>query len=164
MHRGLRSGADRAVSGEQVEIAHLPRRFADEAQPIGRAAQEDVATDSITAEQPRARLAHRVEALKPELEPERDLLRARILLRILRQQQARFEEREPRGHDEIIGGDLELQRARFGEIGQIMLDQLQDRDLREIDLLRAGQVEQQVERSLPAVERQGQLIRLADRR
>ena len=36
-------------------------------------------------------------------------------------------------------------------------------DLREIDLLRAGKVEQQVERPLPPVEGQVELLRLADR-
>jgi len=32
-----------------------------------------------------------------------------------------------------------------------LLDELEDRDLREIDLLRAGQIEQEVERTFPAV-------------
>ena len=131
--------------------------------PSGAAAQEDVAADPVAAEQPRAGLAHRVEPLEPQLQPQRDFFRARVLLRVLGQQQAGFEISEPRRHHEIIGGDLQLQRPRFGEIGQILLDQLQDRDLREIDLLRAREVEQQVERPLPAVERQVQLIGLADR-
>ena len=44
-----------------------------------------------------------------------------------------------------------------------MLDQLEDRDLCEVDLLRPGKVEKQVERTFPPVEGQIQLIRLADR-
>ena len=131
--------------------------------PSGAPRSEHVAADAVAAEQPRARLAHRVEPLQAHLQPQRDLLGARILLRVLGQQQAGFEVGEPRRHHEIVGGDLELERARLGEIGQILLDQLQDRDLREIDLLRAGEVEQQVERPFPAVEGQRQLIRLADR-
>ena len=64
---------------------------------------------------------------------------------------------------EIIGGDLQLERTRLIEIGEILLDQLKDRDLREVDLLRPGEVEQQVERPLPAVEAQRQLVAVADR-
>ena len=50
------------------------------------------------------------------------------------------------------------------QIREILLDQLQDRDLREVDLLRPREIEQKVERALPPVERQIELIRLADRR
>jgi len=51
----------------------------------------------------------------------------------------------------------------LAKINEILLDQLQDRDLREIDFLRAGKVEQQVERPLPPIEGQIELLRLADR-
>ena len=163
VHRRLGSRANDAISGEQVEIAHLPRRLADEPQPFGSSAQENVAADAVAAEQPRAGLAHRVEPLQAHLQPKRDLLGARVLLRILGQQQAGFEVGEPGRHHEIIGRDLELQRSRLAEIGEILLDQLEDRDLREIDLLRARQAQQQVERPFPAVEVERQLIRLPDR-
>ena len=109
--------------------------------------------------QPGARLAHRVEPLEPQLEPERDLLGARVGLGILGQQQAGFEVGEPRRHDEIIGRDLELERAGLRHELEILLDQLEDRDLREVDLLRARQGQQQVERAFPAVEVEGQLVR-----
>ena len=78
VHRRLGARPDRAVSGEQVEVAHLPGGLADQPQPFGRAAQEDVAADPVAAEQPRPRLAHRVEPLQPQLQPQRDLLGARI--------------------------------------------------------------------------------------
>ena len=110
---GLGARANHAIGRKQVEIAHLPGGLADQPQTFGRAAQEDVAADAVAAEQPGARLAHRVEPLQPQLKPQRNLFRARILLRILGQQQAGFEISEPRRHHEIIGGDLELQRPRF---------------------------------------------------
>ena len=163
VHCRLGARPDHAVSREQVEIAHLPRRLADQPQALGSPAQEDVAADPVAPEQPRARLAHRVEPLQPQLQPQRDLFGARILLGILGQQQAGFQVSEPRRHHEIIGGDLELQRPRLVEIGEILLDQLQDRNLREVDLLRSREIEQQVERPLPAVEGQRQLVGLADR-
>ena len=80
-------------------------------------ANEDVATDAVPAEQPGARLAHRVKPLQPHLQAKRDLLRAWVLLRILGQEQAGFQVGQPCRHHEIIGRDLELQRARLGEIG-----------------------------------------------
>ena len=141
----------------------MPGGSADEPHPFRRTTTKNISPDPISSQQPGARFAHRIQSLQPELQPQRDLLRAGVLFRVLGQQQAGFEIGEPRRHHEIIGGDLELQRACLREVGEILLDQLENRDLREIDLLRAGEIEQKVERPLPPVERQGQLIRLADR-
>jgi len=43
-----------------------------------------------------------------------------------------------------------------------LLDELQDRNLSEIDLLRPRQIQEQVERAFPAVEIERQLVRVAD--
>ena len=71
---------------------------------------------------------------------------------VLGQQQARFEIGEPRRHHEVIGCDLELQLLRFGDEGQILLDERQNRNLGEVDFLRARQRQQQIERALKAVD------------
>ena len=152
------------VGEGEIEIANLPGRLANEPQSLRRAAYENVATDTVPPEQPGASFAHRVEPLQTELEPKRDLFGAWVLLRVLGQQQAGFKVSEPCRHHQIIGSDLQLQCPGPGEVGQILLDQLEDRDLREVDLLRPGEIEQQVERPFPPVEGQIELIRLAYRR
>ena len=163
VHGRLGARAHGAISREQVEVAHLPGALRTSRKPSGAARDEDVAANPVAAEQPRARLAHRVEPLQPQLQPKRDFFRARVCFRVLGQQQAGFKVSEPRRHDEIIGGDLQLQRARLRQIGKILFDQLENRNLREVDLLRPGQGEQEVERPFPAVEGEVELIRLPDR-
>ena len=138
MHRRLGARLDPAIGGEKVERADLPVRLADQLQPFGRAARKDVAAEPVAAHQPGAGLAHRVEPLQPQLEPQRQFLGRRVDRRVLGQQQAAFEIGEPRRHHEIIGGDLQPQRLGLLEIGQILLDQRQDRNLVEIDLLLPG--------------------------
>ena len=113
---------------------------------------------AIAAEQPRAGFAHGVQPLQTHLQAKRDLLGTRILLRILGQQQAGFEIGEPCRHHEIVGRDLELQRSGVDDIIGVLVDQLQDRNLREIDLLGAREIEQQVERAFPPVQVQVQLL------
>ena len=68
------------------------------------------------------------------------------------QQQARLEIGEPGGHDEIVGRELEPQLARFLDEGEILLGERQHRNARQIDLLAARELEQEVERPLEAVE------------
>ena len=79
-----------AVGGEEFEGADLPGRLANEPQPLWSTADEDVAADAVAAEQPRTRLAHRVQPLEAHLQAERDFLRAWILLRVLRKQAGRI--------------------------------------------------------------------------
>ncbi len=156
-HRHVARG-DGTVGGDQIVQLGLPRRLADHAQALGRAAQEHVATDPIARHQPRAGLAHRVEPLQPKLQPQREFGRIGLDLGIARQQQPRFEIGEPRRHHEIVGRDLELERARIVEEGEILLDQRQDRQFAQIDLLRARQRQQQVERAFPAVDIDGERV------
>ena len=160
------SGArtDRAIGGEQVEIAHPPRRLADQPQAFRRAAHEHVAADPVAAEQPRPGLAHRVEPLEAKLEAQRQFLGRRVDRWVLRQQQAAFEVSQPRRHHQIIGGDFQPQRPGALDVGQILLDQRQDRNLVQVDLLLPREVEQQVERPFPAVEAKVQRLVVAYRR
>ncbi len=68
------------------------------------------------------------------------------------QQQSRFQIGEPRRHHQIVGRELEPQLLGLLDEGEILLGERQHRDLGEIDLLGAGQGEQQVERPLEAAD------------
>ncbi|MNC94430.1 hypothetical protein D3C83_112810 [compost metagenome] len=48
--------------------------------------------------------------------------RGLIVLRLLGQQQAGFEIGKPRGHHQIIGGDLQTQTAGAGDEIEILID------------------------------------------
>ena len=69
---------------------------------------------------------------------------------LARQQQPRLEVREPRRHDEIVGGKLEPQLLRLADEAEILVGERQHGDLGEVDLLRARQRQQQIERALEA--------------
>ena len=155
MHRRRRARANSAISREQVIRRRPPGRLANQAETFRSSAAKHVTSDPITPHQPSAGLPHGVEPLEPQLQPCRELLGRWVLFRILRQQQAGFQVGEPRRHHEVIGGDLQLQRARVGDEHQILLDQLEDRNLRQIHLLRASQAQQQVERPLPRAQTEG---------
>src|SRR5262249_53901681 len=66
------------------------------------------------------------------------------------QKQARLQIGEPSRHDEIIGGQLEPEPPRLADKSQILVGERQNGDLLEVDLLRARQRQQQIERSLEA--------------
>src|SRR5215471_491563 len=81
-----------------------------------------------------------------------------VVLRRLRQQEARFQVSEPGRHDEVVGRDLEVQKALPRDEGEILVRERQDRDLPEIDLLLARQSQQQIDRTLIPVEFEHQLL------
>ena len=56
--------------------------------------------------------------------------------------------RQPRRHHQPLGGQLQPHLSRPLDHRQILVDQRQDRDAREINLLRPCEVEQQIERRL----------------
>src|SRR3546814_7116106 len=63
-------------SSDLVEQAGRPFRLADEPQPLGLFADEHVAADAVARHQPGARLPHRLKPLEPQLQPQRQFLRA----------------------------------------------------------------------------------------
>jgi hypothetical protein len=103
------------------------------------------------------------EALQADLEPEGELFGAGISLQFLGQQKAGFEISEPRRHHQIIGRDLEPELLGIRDEVEILLYQRQDRDFRQIHLLRARKRQQKVERPFPAVDIERQPVRLGDR-
>ena len=57
---------------------------------------------------------------------------------------------EPRRHHEIVGGKLEPQLLRFADEAEVLVGQRQHGNLGKVDLLRAGERQQQIERALVA--------------
>src|SRR3546814_10170549 len=110
-------------------------------------------TDSLFPYTPLFRsrlLAHLPQSLEPQLQAQRQVVGGRIFRRVLGQQQRRLQIGEPRRHHQIIGRDLQLERAHLGDEGQILFDERENGNLPQVDLLPAREGEQQVERSFPA--------------
>ncbi len=139
---------------QKVEDARLVDARPHDANAFRQAAREKIDAEALTAHQARERFAHRFQPLQTEGELSGKLLPGRPILRLLLlgQQQFRFEVGEPGGHHEIIGGDLQAKLAGGVDIGEILLGEVEDRNLGQIDFLVSGQHEQQVERAFEAVE------------
>jgi hypothetical protein len=73
-------------------------------------------------------------------------------------QRGRFQEGEPGGHDEVFSRDLEAGAAFAFDMGEVLIDERDDRDAGEIDAACAGQIEELFERALPAFEAQDQFV------
>ncbi len=69
-----------------------------------------------------------------------------------RQQQPRFEERQPRRHHQIIGGKLQANFARGLDEDQILIGQRQNGNLVQVHLLLPRQRQQQIERAFIALD------------
>ena len=120
---------------------------------LGRAAREDVATETRPADQQLGRASDLLEPAQASRERVREPRRVlRLRLRRNGEQEPRFQVGEPCGHDEIIGGELEPQFARGLDEGEILVGEFEDRNAHEIDLLAARELQQQVERTFEAVD------------
>src|SRR5512134_2474814 len=83
------------------------------------------------------------------------LLRVLLGFRLLarpRQQRLRFHVQEGRRHDEEFARNVQVQRLHRVEIGQVLLRDPRDRDVMDIELVLADQVQQEVERPLEDLE------------
>ena len=68
-------------------------------------------------------------------------------IRIARQQHLRLNVNEYRGHINKVGSDVHVQLSKFFDICQILSRDSGNRDVVDIDILLANQVEQKVERA-----------------
>ncbi len=120
---------------------------------FGIAARKDIALQLRAVHQPVRGFANGFQPAQPVGQRGRHFLGARpVRGRRLRQQQARFQEREPGCHHQIVGGEFEANFAgRFDE-HQILVGQRQNGNLVKIDLLLPRQRQQQVERTLIALD------------
>src|SRR6516164_5971891 len=82
-----------------------------------------------------------------------------VILRRLWQQKARFQIGEPSRHHQVVGRDLKAQLALPSDKIEVLVGESQDRDFGEIDLLLAGQREQQIDRPFITVELEHELVR-----
>ena len=154
---------DLAIGADQIEPVALPGVPAVHPQPFGRAPAKHVTPQPVTPQQARRRLAHGGEALKPQLQAQRQFLGARVLLLLLGQQHGGLEVGQPGRHHQIVGRQFQPQFPCPVDIGEILVDQREDGDRLEIDLLPPRKVEQQVQRPFPSVEFEIERLVLARR-
>ena len=69
-----------------------------------------------------------------------------LALRLLRQEEAGFEVGEPRRHHQVVRRQFEPVAARLLDEGEVLVRQRKHRNAVKIDLLAAGEFEQQVQR------------------
>ncbi len=72
--------------------------------------------------------------------------------RIGRQQQARLDVDQRRGHEDELRADVEIHLARLIQIGEVLRGDGRDRNIADVDLLFADQIQQQIERSVVLIE------------
>ena len=143
---------DLTIGLDQREPIALPQVFAINPQAFGRAAQEHVAAQPVAPHHPRGSIAHRRKALQPQLQAQRQLLWRRVFLLLTRQHQRRFEVSQPSRHHQIVRRQFQPQRLSLFDIGQVLIDQIEDRQPPQINLLPPRQIEQQIKWPLPAVQ------------
>ncbi len=83
---------------------------------------------------------------------------ARVLGRLARfglfhrQQHAALDLDQHRRHQQVLGGQFEIALADLLDVGEVLLRDLRHRDVEDIEVLLADQVQQQVERSFERLE------------
>ena len=65
---------------------------------------------------------------------------------------ARLEIGEPGGHHQIVGGHFNAHFPRLVDVGQILFGKRQNGNLREVNLVVAGELEKQIERAFKAAD------------
>jgi hypothetical protein len=76
-----------------------------------------------------------------------------------RQQQPGFDLHQHRGHDEVLCRELEITVAHRLDVGEVLLGHPRHRDVEDVDVRFANQVEKQVERSLEGLQENLQGVR-----
>ncbi len=82
-----------------------------------------------------------------------------FLARRARQQHARLDLGQDRGHHQVFGGQLEAQLLHRLDVVDVLAGDLGDRDVEDVQVLPADQVQQQVERAFEGLEDDFQRIR-----
>src|SRR5262249_28853347 len=139
---------------EQVVDISLVGALPGDPYRLWSAAHEHVAAKSLARHEMGRDFTHGMQALQPEGKECGKLRPGRLtFLGLLgRKQELRFEKSEPGCHDEIVGGDLKADAARLGDEVEILLGEREDGDLGDVDLLRAGEREQKIERAFEALD------------
>ena len=69
-----------------------------------------------------------------------------------RQQHARLDLGERRGHQQIFAGQLELQHLHQLDVARVLAGDLGDRNVEDVEILPPDQIQQQIERALEGLE------------
>ncbi len=142
---------ERRIGGQEIVKACLVRGFLPVRNMLRRAAGKDITAETVAVDKPACSLAHGFEAFQAEGKRCGHLLAGgTVVLDLLRDQQAGLEIGEPCRHHEIIGGKLDADAAGGFDELQILLGKRQHRNARKIDLLVAGEVEEEIERAFEA--------------
>src|SRR5689334_1787196 len=121
----------------------------DDVDRLGIAAAKYVTAELGTFEQLFGGRADRFEAAQPERELVRHVGGAHAFRAgRVRQQQSRFEIGEPRRHHQIIGRKFDAQPPHLLDEGEVLVRERENGDFRQVDLLLAGEREQEIERAL----------------
>ncbi len=147
------AGADTGIGLHQIQNRGGILDLALALDAFGDAAHEKVPALLIAPHQARRGPTHRLQPFQLKRQMRGQLLARRALFgRIGRQQQARLQEGQPGGHDQVIRRQFDAQPLGGLDEAQVLLGQLQNRDLPQIDLLRPRQGQQQVQRALEAID------------
>ena len=76
-----------------------------------------------------------------------------------RQQHARFDLGERRRHEQIFAGELELQHLHELDVARVLARDLGDRNVEDVEVLPADQIEQQIERALEGLQKHLERLR-----
>lgn len=149
-------GAAFALAGiglEQVVKRSFPQALAIDLDGLGLAAGVNLEAEARAVHQLAGGTAHGFEALEAELQHGGQHFARRFFIAgRLGHHEAAFEIGKPGGHDEIIGSDLDALLADGLDEFEILLGQGQHGNGRQIDLLTAGEIEQQIERAFIAID------------
>jgi hypothetical protein len=151
VHRlGLRPLEDGAKGLEQLPHRHLqPRRLART--PGAFHVHQRLAGEHVAVQQRPLRQRQRGLAVALVIQQLAHQIGARVCLLLFfapfrrRQQHARLDQRESRGHDEELAGDVEIQPAHHFQIRQVLLGDRGDGDVNDLHLVLLDEVQQQIE-------------------
>ena len=118
------------IGGKQIEQRRGELGMPDLGDRFRIAARKNIALQLRPVHQPVGGLADGLQPAQPVGERGRHLLGARSVRgRRFGQQQARFQERQPRRHHQIVGGKLQPDLPRRLDEHQILVGQRQNRNL-----------------------------------
>jgi hypothetical protein len=142
----------RRIGSEQIVETRLEIRVAVDRDALRGPAHEKIAAKPWAIDQLFSSAPDRLQSAKPFGKRGGQIFGCGLLiLGGLRKKKARLEVGEPGGHDEIVGGKLKPDLASSFDKFEILFSQMQNGNLRQINLLTAGEFEQQVERAFETV-------------
>ncbi len=132
------AGFDAGVGLHQIQngCGIFDRAFARN--HLGLATCKEITTKLIACHKTGGRAAHGFQPfqLKGQMRGQ-FFARWAFIVRVSRQQQARFQEGEPRGHDQIIGGQFNAQAFGFLDEAEVLFSQFKDGNFAKVNFLGA---------------------------